>query len=127
MIAEAYGGSFVLAPPSQLRLLHYPPHPAADVTVGIGAHTDYECFTILLADQSGNPVADGTPIVFQTNLGAIGSSDKGGCNTVNGGCAVDFRTQAPRFPTKNQPATPCNTAFKWPRAMANSPPHEMWW
>ena len=34
---------FVTAPPSQLRLLHYPPNPAADVTVGIGAHTDYEC------------------------------------------------------------------------------------
>ena len=64
---------------------------------------------ILIADSFGNPVPDGTPVVFQTNMGSVGSSDKGGCNTVNGGCSVDFRTQAPRFPTKNQPATPCNT------------------
>jgi len=64
---------------------------------------------ILLADQSGNPVADGTPIVFQTNLGAIGSSDKGGCTTVNGGCSVDFRTQNPRVALPNTPVTPCNT------------------
>lgn len=66
-------------------------------------------FNILLADQSGNPVADGTPVVFQTNLGAIGSSDKGGCNTVNGGCSVDFRTQNPRVALPGLPATPCNT------------------
>lgn len=64
---------------------------------------------VLIADASGNPVPDGTPIVFQTNLGSIGSSDKGGCNTVNGGCSVDFRTQNPRVALPNQPATPCNT------------------
>lgn len=33
---------FVLKPPSQLRLVHYPPSPGA---TGIAAHTDYECFT----------------------------------------------------------------------------------
>lgn len=65
--------------------------------------------SILLADQSGNPVPDGTPVVFQTNVGAIGSSDKGGCNTVNGGCTVAFRTQNPRVATPGLPATPCNT------------------
>jgi len=64
---------------------------------------------VLIADASGNPVPDGTPIVFQTNMGSIGSSDKGGCNTVNGGCSVDFRTQNPRVALPNQPATPCNT------------------
>jgi hypothetical protein len=63
---------------------------------------------VLLADASGNPVADGTPVVFQTNMGAVGSSDKGGCNTVNGGCSVAFRTQNPRVATPGQPATPCN-------------------
>ena len=66
-------------------------------------------FNILLADQFGNPVADGTPFVFQTNMGAIGSSARGGCLTENGGCSVDFRTQNPRVAIPNQPATPCNT------------------
>jgi hypothetical protein len=64
--------------------------------------------TVLLADTNGNPVADGTPITFQTNMGAVGSSSKGACNTVNGGCTVDFRTQDPRNPAANTPATPCN-------------------
>lgn len=64
---------------------------------------------VLLADTFGNPVADGTPIVFQTNMGSVGSSDKGGCSTVNGGCSVDFRAQQPRNPAPNTPSTPCNT------------------
>jgi hypothetical protein len=62
----------------------------------------------MLADTFGNPVPDGTPVVFQTNMGAIGSADKGGCNTVNGVCSVAFRTQAPRTATVGSPATPCN-------------------
>jgi protocatechuate 3,4-dioxygenase beta subunit len=65
---------------------------------------------VMLADAFGNPVPDGTPVVFQTNMGAIGSSDKGGCNTVNGVCSVAFRTQAPRVATPGSPATPCNAA-----------------
>ena len=63
---------------------------------------------VMLADAFGNPVPDGTPVVFQTNMGAIGSADKGGCNTVNGVCSVAFRTQAPRIATPGSPATPCN-------------------
>lgn len=55
----------------------------------------------LLADSAGNPVADGTPVVFQTDSGAVGSSAIGGCLTVNGGCSVDFRSQAPRFSLNN--------------------------
>jgi isopenicillin N synthase-like dioxygenase len=36
-------------PPSQLRLLHYPPNslPMNKDHLGIGAHSDFECFTIL--------------------------------------------------------------------------------
>ena len=63
---------------------------------------------VMLADANGNPVPDGTPVVFQTSMGAVGSSDKGGCNTVNGVCSVAFRTQAPRIATPGDPATPCN-------------------
>lgn len=64
---------------------------------------------ILMADGFGNPVADGTPVVFQTNIGAVGSADRGGCLTVNGGCSVGFRVQNPREALPNLPATPCNT------------------
>lgn len=74
-----------------------------------GTTTPAATVNVLLADAFGNPVPDGTPIVFQTNMGAIGSSDKGGCTTINGGCSVPFRTQAPRVALPNTPATPCNT------------------
>ncbi|MEG1052701.1 MAG: hypothetical protein RSF79_11720, partial [Janthinobacterium sp.] len=74
-----------------------------DSPVGVPATT----VTILLADQAGNPVPDGTPVAFQSNLGAVGSSSMGGCTTINGGCSVDFRSQNPRVVT-NPPVTPCN-------------------
>ncbi|WP_436546489.1 Ig-like domain-containing protein [Janthinobacterium sp. RB2R34] len=64
--------------------------------------------TVLLADQAGNPVADGTPVSFQSNLGVVGSSSMGGCNTVNGGCSVDFRSQNPRTASDPAVPTPCN-------------------
>ncbi|MBV8634292.1 MAG: Ig-like domain-containing protein [Burkholderiaceae bacterium] len=65
---------------------------------------------IFLADANGNPVADGTPVVFSTNSGAIGSSTNGGCATTNGTCSVTFRSQNPRYgsgaltPASNQRA-----------------------
>lgn len=40
-------------PPSQLRLIHYPYQPELADAPGIGTHTDYECFTILLASAPG--------------------------------------------------------------------------
>jgi isopenicillin N synthase-like dioxygenase len=40
-------------PPSQLRLIHYPFQQDASDTPGIGAHTDYECFTLLLTTGPG--------------------------------------------------------------------------
>lgn len=78
-------------------------------TVDSGTTTPASVASVSLADQNGNPVSDGTPVVFQTNLGAIGSSSKGGCNTVNGGCSVNYRSQQPRTASGNLPATPCNT------------------
>lgn len=52
---------------------------------------------LLLADQFGNPVADGTPVVFQTDSGAVGTSERGGCTTLNGVCTVPLRSQNPRY------------------------------
>lgn len=43
----------VITPPSQLRLIHYPFQPDAQDVAGIGAHTDYECFTLLLPTAPG--------------------------------------------------------------------------
>ncbi len=44
-------------PGSFMRVLHYPPQPprgeAAGNSLGIGAHSDYECFTILAQDDVG--------------------------------------------------------------------------
>lgn len=52
---------------------------------------------LLLADQFSNPVADGVPVVVQTDSGAIGSADRGGCLTANGRCVVNLRSQNPRY------------------------------
>lgn len=50
----------VTHPPSQLRLIHYPYSAQAPVDrPGIGAHTDYECFTILLPTAPGLEVLNG--------------------------------------------------------------------
>ena len=51
--ADALDGYF-LKPPSQLRLIHYPYDPhATEKAAGIGAHTDYEVFTLLLPTAPG--------------------------------------------------------------------------
>lgn len=51
--------SQVNRPPSQLRLVHYPFNPSAQDREGIGAHTDYECFTLLLTTADGLQVLNG--------------------------------------------------------------------
>lgn len=69
---------FVTNPPSQLRLLHYPFDPNAVDVQGIGAHTDYECFTLLLPTAPGLEVMNGegewidvplVPDAFVVNIG----------------------------------------------------------
>ena len=58
-LEETYFDGLVTKPPSQLRLIHYPYNPDAVDAQGIGAHTDYECFTILLAKAPGLEVMNG--------------------------------------------------------------------
>jgi hypothetical protein len=77
-------------------------------TVDYAPGTPATTLQVALVDAFGNPVADGLPVVFQTNMGAVGTSDKGGCNTTGGGCSVPFRAQDPRTPTAGNPKTPCN-------------------
>ncbi len=59
-LPEDHFAPFLTAPPSQLRLIHYPfdPHAPPDQQ-GIGAHTDYECFTILGCTAPGLEVLNG--------------------------------------------------------------------
>lgn len=45
-------------PPSQLRMIRYPFDPGAEDRPGIGAHTDYECFTLLFATAPGLQIVD---------------------------------------------------------------------
>ena len=49
----------VTKPPSQLRLVYYPYNPEAEDAIGIGAHTDYECFTLLKPTAPGLEVLNG--------------------------------------------------------------------
>lgn len=49
-------------PPSQLRMIHYPFNPDARDVVGIGAHTDYELFTLLRATSPGLEVLNGAGV-----------------------------------------------------------------
>jgi len=51
--------ALVTKPPSQLRLIHYPHNAEAEDRPGIGAHTDYECFTLLRATAPGLEVLNG--------------------------------------------------------------------
>jgi len=52
-VPEDYFDTFLKKPTSQLRLIHYPYDPDAKDGQGIGAHTDYECFTILFSTAPG--------------------------------------------------------------------------
>ncbi len=53
-LPEDFFHPYLTRPTAMLRINYYPPQPASedDSRIGIGAHTDYECFTIL-AQQPG--------------------------------------------------------------------------
>ena len=70
--------AYITKPPSQLRLIHYPFDAAATDAMGIGAHTDYECFTLLRSTAPGLEVLNGAgtwidapplPGAFVVNIG----------------------------------------------------------
>jgi len=51
---------YITKPPSQLRLIHYPFNRNATDAIGIGAHSDYECFTLLYSTSPGLEVMNGS-------------------------------------------------------------------
>ena len=73
----------IQTPPSQLRLIHYPYSPEEQDRGGIGAHTDYECFTLLL------PTADGLE-VLNDNGEWIDAPVIPGCFVVNIGDMMEI-------------------------------------
>jgi isopenicillin N synthase-like dioxygenase len=59
-LPEDWFKAYLKRPPSQLRLVHYPYATDAPTDEpGIGAHTDYECFTVLLPTAPGLEVMNG--------------------------------------------------------------------
>jgi isopenicillin N synthase-like dioxygenase len=58
-LPDSFFDAWLTKPPSQLRLVHYPFDASAADAPGIGAHTDYECFTILLPTAPGLEVMNG--------------------------------------------------------------------
>lgn len=57
-LEESHFDAHLRRPPSQLRLIHYPLDATAEDRPGIGAHTDYECFTLLFATAPGLELLD---------------------------------------------------------------------
>lgn len=57
-LEEDYFNALLKHPPSQLRLIHYPLDACSQDRPGVGAHTDYECFTLLFATASGLQIVD---------------------------------------------------------------------
>jgi isopenicillin N synthase-like dioxygenase len=58
-LPASYFDRYSSRPPSQLRLIHYEPAAEGEGTMGIGAHTDYECLTLLHATAPGLEVMNG--------------------------------------------------------------------
>lgn len=76
---------------------------ATKYNLNFGTTGDSSEITVAIVDENGNRVADGVPVVFTTNYGAVGTSSKGGCTTLNGSCKVTYTVQDPR-PTDGERA-----------------------
>ncbi len=52
-LSEQHFDAYVTKPLATMRILHYPPQSGviSEDQIGIGAHSDYECFTILAQDD----------------------------------------------------------------------------
>lgn len=81
-LPETYFDDKISKPMAQLRILHYPPQVGTvnPKHLGIGAHTDYECFTILAQSAPGLQVrnnlgqwieAPPIPGTFVVNVGDV--------------------------------------------------------
>jgi isopenicillin N synthase-like dioxygenase len=79
-LPASYFDGYLQKPPSQLRLIHYQPSEPGTASMGIGAHTDYECLTILHATAPGLEVINGAgqwvkappiPGAFVVNIGDL--------------------------------------------------------
>ena len=69
---------------------------ATKYNLNFGITGDSSDITVAIVDANGNRVADGVPVVFTANYGAVGTSSRGGCTTVNGSCKVTYSVQNPR-------------------------------
>lgn len=69
---------------------------ATKYNLNFGITGDSSEITVAIVDANGNPVADGVPVVFTANFGAVGTSSRGGCTTINGRCTVTYTVQDPR-------------------------------
>lgn len=69
---------------------------AAKYNLDGGLTGDTTTLTIYARDVNGNPVPDGLTVSFTTDNGAVATSTRGGCLTVNGQCTVNFIVQEPR-------------------------------
>lgn len=72
--------AYLSCPPSQLRMIHYPAAPLETKAMGIGAHTDYECLTLLHTTAPGLEVKNASgvwvaapplPGAFVVNIGDL--------------------------------------------------------
>lgn len=89
---ESYFDGMTTHPGTIARLLYYPPQkprstsdPAKDEDeIGLGAHTDYECFTLLLSDSNpGLEVLSPTPDAVSGRPKWISAPAPANCLTVN--------------------------------------------
>lgn len=69
---------------------------ASKYNLNLDLSGDSSTIRIAIVDSSGNPVADGVPILAIADFGRIASSDRGGCTTQNGVCSVEYQVQNPR-------------------------------
>lgn len=84
-LPEDHFDAHLTRPPSQLRLIHYPYDPDAADARGIGAHTDYEFFTILRSTEPGLEVMNG-------DSRWIDAPPKPGCFVINIGDMLEAWT-----------------------------------